>query len=133
MYENKGTGKMLSMISQNPKAGIQISGIELQLLAPESCSQKMKVHPAMCMKTNERKNLSRPTLGNMPGASASELCGGRWGSPPNFRFLDSLLDGISREVYENKGTGKIPSMLPQNPVARIQASSIEYELLNPGS
>ena len=42
-----------------------------------SANAKMKVHPAMFMKTKERENSSRPTPGNRPGASAAERCGSR--------------------------------------------------------
>jgi len=75
-------------------------------LVPCPASQKMKVHPAMFMKTKERENFSRPTPGNIPGAPTSERRGSRRDPDPHFRLLDSFLDGISREVYENKGTGK---------------------------
>jgi hypothetical protein len=36
-------------------------------------------------------------------------------------------------MYENKGTGKMPLVLPQNPEAKVQASNIELQLLAPES
>jgi len=63
---------------------------------------KMKGHPVMLMKTKEGGNFSRPTRGNV-GGPTSEPCGSRRGADPNFWLLDSFLEGISREVYENKG------------------------------
>jgi hypothetical protein len=48
------------------------------------------------------------------------------------RLLNPVLkhEGISREVDENKGTGKMPAMISQNPVAGIRTSSMGVQILD---